>query len=69
MVESPVTEFKDSGWGDKTNSGIGLSYQPARLDGLAGWHDNPMPELTLSPNHGSMNSATDSLLGWGEVFS
>jgi hypothetical protein len=42
----------------KVNSGIGWSYRPARLHGLAGRYDNPMPELTLSLSHGSMNSAT-----------
>jgi hypothetical protein len=31
----------------------------ARLHGLAGRSVNPMPELTLSPQSGSMNSATD----------
>jgi hypothetical protein len=30
----------------------------ARVHGLAGRHDNPMPESTLFPSHGSMNSAT-----------
>jgi hypothetical protein len=29
------TEFIDPDWGDKFNSGIGLSYQPAMLHGLA----------------------------------
>ncbi len=32
---------------------------PARqAPGLAGRYNNPMPELTLSPSQGSMNSAT-----------
>ncbi len=48
----------DSNWGDKVNSGIGLSYRPARIHGMAGRYDNPMPELTLSPSDGSMNSTT-----------
>ncbi len=47
--------------GDKVDPGIGLSYRPDRLLGLAGRHDNPMPELTLSPCQGSMNSATGLL--------
>jgi len=40
--------------GDKVDSGIGLSYRPARLHRLrlAGWYDNPMPESTLSPSQG-----------------
>jgi hypothetical protein len=49
-----VAEFIDPDWGDKVNSGpMGLSYRPARLHWLAGRFDNPMPELTLSPSHGS----------------
>ncbi len=48
-----VAEFIGSDWGDKVNSGIGLSYHPA------GRFDNAMPELTLSSQSGSMNSATD----------
>ncbi len=55
---TPETEFIDPDWGDKVNSGIGLSYRPARLHWLADRYDNPMPELTLSPSHGSVNSAT-----------
>jgi hypothetical protein len=53
-----VAEFIDHDWADNVNSGIGLSYRPARLHGLAGQYDNPMPELTLSQNHRSMNAAT-----------
>ncbi len=52
----PVAKFIDPDWGDKVNSG--LSYRPARLHELAGRYDNPMPESTLSPSHGSMNSST-----------
>ncbi len=50
-----VAEFIDPDWEDKVNSGIGLS---PRLHELVGQYDNPMPELTLSPSQGSMNSAT-----------
>jgi hypothetical protein len=35
-----------------------LLYRAAILHGLAGQSDSPMPELTLSPSQGSMNSAT-----------
>jgi hypothetical protein len=58
-VSSTVAEFIDSDWGDKINSGIELSYRPARLHGLVDRCDNPMLKLTLSPRHGSMNSATE----------
>jgi hypothetical protein len=44
----PVAEFIDPDWGDKVNSGTGLPYRPARLLGLAGQYDNPMPVSTLS---------------------
>ncbi len=44
-----AAEFIDPGGGDKADSGIGLSYWPALLHGLAVQYDNPMPELTLSP--------------------
>ncbi len=44
-----VAEFINPDWGDKV--------KPARLHGLEGRYDNPMPELTLSPSHGSMKSA------------
>ncbi len=33
-------------------------YSQLRLHGLAGRYDNLMPELTLSPSHGSLNSAS-----------
>ncbi len=29
IKENPVAEFIDHDWGDKVNSGIGLSYLPA----------------------------------------
>jgi hypothetical protein len=58
---NPSAEFKDPDWNDTVNFGIGLLYRPARLHGLAGWYDNPMPESTLSPSQGSMNSATGIL--------
>ncbi len=59
---SPVAEFINSDGGDKINSGIGLSYRPDRLHGLAGRYENSTPEFTLSPSHGCMNSATVVLL-------
>ncbi len=57
-----VAEFIDLWLGDKVNSGIGLSYWPASPCSLAGGYDNPMPELTLSPQSGSMSSATEITL-------
>ncbi len=33
--------------GEKVNSGMGLTYCPARLHGLAGRYENPMPESTI----------------------
>ncbi len=55
-----VAKFIVPDWGDKVDAGIGLSYLPARLHGLAGRYDNPMPESTISPQRGTMNLATDS---------
>ncbi len=57
-VSWSVAEFIDPWLGDKVNSGIGLSYWPASSCSLTGRYDNLMPELTLSPQSGSMNSAT-----------
>jgi hypothetical protein len=59
ILYKPVAEFLDPEWGitDKVNSGIGLSYRPARLHGLACRDDNLILELTLSSSQGSMNSA------------
>jgi hypothetical protein len=54
----PVAEFIDPDCGDKVNFGMNLPYRPARHHGPAGRYDNSMPELTLSPSRGSMNSAT-----------
>ncbi len=39
---------------------MGLSYRPASH--VAWRADNPMPELTLSPSQGSINSATGATL-------
>jgi hypothetical protein len=46
-----LAEFIDTDWGDKVNSGIG-SYWLARLHRTAGRYDNPILELTLSPQSG-----------------
>ncbi len=45
-------KFRVLDWGDKVNSGIGLSHQSARLHRLAGRYENPMPESTISPSQG-----------------
>ncbi len=50
---TPVAEFVDPCLGDKVYFGIGLSYRS-----LTCRYDNPMPELTLSPNQWFMNLAT-----------
>ncbi len=43
LEEYAVTKFIVPDWGDKVDSGMGLSYRPARLHRLAGRYDNPMP--------------------------
>ncbi len=58
---STVAEYIDPWLVDQVNSGIGLSYRSASHEcSLAIRYDNTMPELTLSPSHGFMNSATGS---------
>jgi hypothetical protein len=52
LVWSTSFLFVVPAWGDKVNSGIGLSYRPERLHMLAGRYDNPMLESTvLSISH------------------
>jgi hypothetical protein len=58
----PWGQILRSWLGDNVNSGIGLSNRPASLCSLAGRYDNPMPELTLSPQSGTMNLATGLLV-------
>ncbi len=36
FVSRPVAEFIGPNWGDIVNTGIGLTYRPAMLHGLAG---------------------------------
>jgi hypothetical protein len=55
--KSTVAEFIDPWLGDEVNPGMGLTYRPANPCSLAGRYDNPMPELTLSPQSESMSSA------------
>ncbi len=44
-----VAKFIVPDWGFIVDSGMRLWYWPASLFSLAGRYDNPMPELTLSP--------------------
>jgi hypothetical protein len=57
-IINPVAEFIDPGLGDEFNSGIGLSHGPASPCSLSGRYYNHIPEMTLSPQSGSFNSAT-----------
>ncbi len=41
-----------SGNHNRSETKLGLSYRPARLHGLAGRHNNPMPEPAISPSRG-----------------
>ncbi len=45
----PVAKFLVPDWGDKVDFGINW---PARLHGLAGRYDNPMPESNIFPSQG-----------------
>ncbi len=49
---SKIAKFIVPDWGDKVDSGIGLSYRPAGLHRLTGRYDYPMPESTISPIQG-----------------
>ncbi len=54
LVYYPLWKFSEAifrvhDYGDKVDSGIGLSYRPARLHRLAGRYSNPMPETQLYP--------------------
>jgi hypothetical protein len=40
------------------DSGTRLSYRPARLHRLAGRYDNCIPESTIAPRSGTKNLAT-----------
>ncbi len=45
----PVAKIIVPDWGDKVNSGIGLSYRPASgLHRLASLYDNPMRDISPS---------------------
>jgi hypothetical protein len=48
----PVAKFLVPDWGDKVDSGIGLSFRSARLHRLAGRYNNPMPKSTKSSSQG-----------------
>ncbi len=54
----PVAKFIVPALGDTVDTGIGMSYRPASQCSLAGRYDKPLPELTLSPQSGTMNLAT-----------
>ncbi len=62
LCRRPEAKCKVLEWGDKVDSGIGLSYRPAGLHRLADRYDNPMPTSTLSSHSGTMNFATALLL-------
>jgi hypothetical protein len=53
-----VAKFLVPDWGDTVDSGIGLSYRPARLHRMSGWYDNTMPEASVSPQSGTKNLAS-----------
>jgi len=52
LLEWSVAKFLVPYWRDKVDYGMGLLNWPASLCSLTGWYDNPMPELTLSPQSG-----------------
>jgi len=48
-VSSTVAEFIDSDWGDKINSGIGLSYRPASHTWAGGAVRQPYAKVDFIP--------------------
>jgi hypothetical protein len=53
-----VAEFIVPDWGDKVNSGIGLSYRPATHVAWRAGMSTLCQSLTFSSQSGTMNSAT-----------
>jgi hypothetical protein len=47
-----VAKFLVPHWGDTVDSGIGLSYRPARLHRMEGCYDNTMQDSTISNSQG-----------------
>jgi hypothetical protein len=50
LAASLVAKFRVPDWGNKVDSGTGLSYQPAKLHRLAGKCGNPMSESPVYPS-------------------
>ncbi len=57
-MHSPVAEFIVPDWGDKVNTGIGLSYRPTRLHRLCGPVCQPYAGVDYIPQSGTMNLAS-----------
>ena len=57
LPAGPVAEFIVPDWGDKVNSGIGLSYRPARLHRQRPVRQ-PYAGVDYIPQSGIMNSAS-----------
>jgi hypothetical protein len=57
-------------WGDKVDSGIWLSYRPARLYRLAGRYENPLRRSQLLYIHHSrtMNLTTVHTVNYGATL-
>jgi hypothetical protein len=52
IFKHAIAKFLVPDWGDIVDSGIELSYRPARLHRMAGRYDNPTPQSTISPVRG-----------------
>ncbi len=62
LISISVAKFIVPDWGDKVDSGIGLSYLPTRLHRLAGRYTTPYAGVKYSPYSGTMNLATGYLI-------
>jgi hypothetical protein len=53
----PVAKFIVPDWGDKVDSGIGLSYRPAKLHMVGRPVQQPYARVNYVPHSGNMNLA------------
>jgi hypothetical protein len=69
-ISYTVVKFIVPDWGDKVNSGIGLSCRPARLHRLAGRYGNLTPETTITPSQATvlwMKTSRNVCLAYGKT--
>jgi hypothetical protein len=70
IYEYIVNSEKNSGRNHRARRRVVVPARHARLHGLAGRNDNPLPELILSPKSGLYEDLMDGWLEkiWAEIF-